>query len=90
MKFKEVLRARRSNMSMMGGAGTIGLHMVSGPIVGFGVGYALDYWLGTNPWFLFVFLIIGFGAGFKNVYDDTQKLLREIQADDDKRNNSQR
>lgn len=88
MKLKEIIRARRSNIGVLGSAGVIGLHMVSGPLVGFGIGYALDYWLDTGPWFMLIFFIIGIGAGFKNVYDDTRKLLRQMQAEDDKRNNT--
>lgn len=82
MKVKEVLQVHRNNISVLGGAGTIGLHMVSGPLVGFAMGYGLDMWLGTSPWLKIIFLIVGFGAGFKNVYDDTRKLLRQIQAED--------
>lgn len=85
MKIKEVLQVHRNNISVLGGAGTIGLHMVSGPLVGFAIGYGLDMWLGTSPWLKIIFLIVGFGAGFKNVYDDTRKLLRQIQVEDAQR-----
>jgi ATP synthase protein I len=41
---------------------------VSGIIVGAGLGWLLDRWLGTSPLFLLAFLALGFGAGFRNVY----------------------
>ena len=42
--------------------------MVVGVVVGVGIGLGLDYWLGTRPWFLIVFLFLGTGAGILNVY----------------------
>lgn len=38
--------------------------------VGFGVfiGWGLDKWLGTSPWFLLVFIFLGMAAGILNVY----------------------
>lgn len=82
MKWKSFLRGRTNQLDALANAGTIGLHMVSGPLVGIAIGYGLDLWLGTHPWFKLVFLLIGVVAGFKNVYDDTQKLLRKMQAED--------
>jgi len=66
-------------------ASVVGLHMVSGLIVGGGVGYYLDEWLGTKPWLFLVFLVLGIAAGFKNVYDDMKKILKAI---DSRRNNT--
>ncbi len=63
----------------MSNVGVIGLHLVSGPLVGFGIGYALDLWLGTSPWCKMIFLFIGIGAGFLNVYRDSQVLLRRLE-----------
>lgn len=63
----------------MATTGVIGLHLVSGPVVGFAIGYGLDVWLGTSPWCKIIFLLVGIGAGFLNVYRDTQALLRKIE-----------
>jgi len=38
-------------------------------IVGVFIGRFLDLRLGTSPWFLLVFSLLGIGAGFKSVYD---------------------
>jgi len=46
----------------------IGTEMVAALIVGVGIGYFLDYWLDTGPWFLVVFFFLGSGAGILNVY----------------------
>jgi ATP synthase protein I len=55
-------------MSGLGWAFRIGVEMVSALIVGVGIGYALDWWLGTKPWFLVVFFLLGAGAAIVNVY----------------------
>ncbi|HEY8580863.1 MAG TPA: AtpZ/AtpI family protein [Beijerinckiaceae bacterium] len=41
---------------------------VAGIITGAVIGWALDRWLSTKPWFLLVFLTLGTAAGFWNVY----------------------
>ena len=68
---------------MIGTAGTMGLHRVSGTLVGLVAGYFLDRWLGTDPWFLIVFLLIGIAAGFKMIFEDTQRILRKQKEEDE-------
>ena len=46
----------------------VGTEMVSALIVGVGIGFFLDYWLETKPWFLVIFFFLGAGAGVLNVY----------------------
>ena len=41
--------------------------LVAGVIVGAGIGWLLDRWLGIAPWGLIVFLLLGFAAGVLNV-----------------------
>lgn len=38
------------------------------------IGYGLDRWLGTKPWMLILFLLLGICTGFLNVYRVTQKM----------------
>ena len=45
-----------------------GLEVVSALAVGVGIGLALDWWLGTRPLFLVLFLVLGGAAGVLNVY----------------------
>lgn len=40
---------------------------VSGVLVGAGLGWLIDHWLGTSPWGLIVLLLLGFVAGVLNV-----------------------
>lgn len=85
MSFKDILKQQQSGMEAMATTGVIGLHLVSGPLVGFAIGYGLDYWLGTGPWCKLIFLVIGIAAGFLNVYRDTQRLLKKIAVEDARR-----
>lgn len=78
MSFRDVWQAQRHGMEGLASVGTIGLHMVSGPLVGVGLGYLLDWWLGTGPWLKLVFLFVGIGAGFLNVYIDTKGLISRL------------
>ena len=81
MKLSERVKKKSNTMEIFATAGTIGMHMVSGPIVGFAIGYGLDKWLDTDPWLKLVFFVIGIGAGFLNVYKDAQRVVRNLQKD---------
>lgn len=61
-------RPRRAAASGFGFALRIGVELVAALIVGGGIGFLLDRWLGTAPWLLVVFFLLGAGAGFVNVY----------------------
>jgi ATP synthase protein I len=45
----------------------LGTEFIAAILVGAGVGYFLDQWLGTSPWILLVMLMVGFAAGVVNV-----------------------
>lgn len=85
MSFKDILKQQQSGMEALATTGVIGLHLVSGPLVGFAIGYGLDYWLDTSPWCKLFFLLLGIAAGFLNVYRDTQHLLKKMAAEDARR-----
>lgn len=85
MSFKDILKQQQTGMEALATTGVIGLHLVSGPLVGFAIGYGLDYWLGISPWGKLLFLFIGIAAGFLNVYRDTRHLLRKMAAEDARR-----
>ena len=85
MSFKDILKQQQSGMEALATTGVIGLHLVSGPLVGFAIGYGLDYWLDTSPWCKLFFLLLGIAAGFLNVYRDTRHLLKKMAAEDARR-----
>jgi ATP synthase protein I len=64
-------------ISLLGTASTMGLHMVSGPVVGGGLGWLADRWLDTWPWGAGAGVLLGIVAGFRNVWKDARWLIRE-------------
>ena len=43
------------------------IELVAGLGIGFGMGYGLDALFGTSPWFMIVFIFLGFAAGVKTM-----------------------
>lgn len=62
-------RPRKSAASMSGAAVglRIAVEMVAAIAVGVAIGFVLDDWLGTKPWLLILFCMLGFGAALLNV-----------------------
>ncbi|MBV8939489.1 MAG: AtpZ/AtpI family protein [Alphaproteobacteria bacterium] len=48
--------------------------LLAGIAVGFGIGYALDHWLGTSPWLTLICFFLGAGAGFLNLKRAAEQL----------------
>jgi ATP synthase protein I len=46
----------------------VATELVAGLVVGVVIGLLLDRWLGTKPWLLVVFFLLGAAAGLLNVY----------------------
>lgn len=46
----------------------LGVDLVTNTLVGIGLGYLLDLWLGTLPWFMVSGLVLGSVAGFVSVF----------------------
>ncbi len=56
-----------SDPSAFGRAFRMSTEFVAGVIAGGGLGWLFDRWLGTSPWGMIVFLMLGFAAGVYNV-----------------------
>lgn len=70
---------KRGLLLTLGTLSTIGISVVVAIAIGVYVGLQLDKWLGTAPWFFFIFLFFGIVAGFRNIYIMAGK---EIKRDD--------
>jgi len=46
----------------------VGTEIVAALMVGVGIGWVLDTWLGTAPWMMVLFFFLGSAAGVFNVY----------------------
>jgi len=72
-KHDQVVEAGEATARASGGSSNLGRAMrlgsefIAAVLVGAGIGYALDEWLGTRPWIMLVMLLIGFAAGILNV-----------------------
>lgn len=59
-------------MRIAGGAAGLGfrfaLEIVITTVVGSAIGWQLDRWLGSKPWLLLLFMLLGLAAGFVNLF----------------------
>ena len=60
--------ARDTGMGGMGFALRAGIELVAALAVGLAIGWALDRWLGTTPWLLGLFVVLGGAAGVANLW----------------------
>lgn len=67
---------RQRLIRSLGFLSSLGISMVAATIIGLAMGYYLDKWLETSPWFTLIFLLLGIIAGFRNLYILTQRELR--------------
>lgn len=63
------------SMRSIGALSTVGISFVLAILIGVGAGVVLDRWLGTRPWFFFIFFVLGFAAGILNVYRTAGRFL---------------
>ena len=61
----------------LGAAMRIAVDLVAGIAVGVFVGWLLDRWLGTGPWLLILFFVLGSAAGIRNVFKTAEALNRQ-------------
>ncbi|QEX15531.1 ATP synthase protein I [Hypericibacter terrae] len=60
-----------------GWAFRLSVEMVAGLVVGGGMGWLLDRWLGTSPVCLLVFFLLGAAAGTLNVFRTAKEMNRD-------------
>jgi len=61
----------------MGFAFRVGIELLAGLVVGAGIGWLLDRWLGTLPLFLVIFFFLGAAAGLLNVFRAAKEMNRD-------------
>ena len=58
----------------------IAVDLVAGIAVGVVIGLVLDRWLGTTPWFLVAFFVLGAAAGIRNVFRTASRFEEQARA----------
>lgn len=82
-------KKKNKHFEALGLASMMGIHLVSGVFVGMGMGYFLDKFLGTKPWLMLVFLILGIIAGYRNMFREMQRIQKK-EAEADVRDDSEK
>jgi ATP synthase protein I len=54
---------------------SLGLVLPSSIVIGLIIGYFLDKYLGTHPWLLIIFLLLGIASGFYSLIRGLNKYL---------------
>ena len=61
----------------------VATELVASVVVGGVIGWALDAWLGTTPWFLLIFFFLGVIAGILGVVRTAQEMNLQQVSDDE-------
>lgn len=71
-----------SNMRGLGQFGTVGMEMVLSVLAGLWIGYKIDGWLHTDPWFTVIWFFFGCGAAAKAVHRAWKDMQREAKREE--------
>tara|TARA_Y200000002_G_scaffold355790_1_gene337054 strand:- start:215 stop:499 length:285 start_codon:yes stop_codon:yes gene_type:complete len=63
--------------SFMGNAFKLGTELVAAVGVGTIIGFILDSWFDTKPWFIIIFFFLGAAAGMLNVIRTANRMQKE-------------
>ena len=61
----------------MGSAFRLGTELVAAVVVGTIIGFILDNWFDTKPWFIIIFFFIGVIAGMLNVIRTAKNMQKQ-------------
>ncbi|HAK54321.1 MAG: AtpZ/AtpI family protein [Vicinamibacterales bacterium] len=69
--------SRGQTFRTIGALSAVGISFVLAVMMGAGIGYLLDRWLGSSPWAFILFFFIGVTAGILNVIRASAAYLRD-------------
>lgn len=70
-------KPRRLDLRRLSELASLGLVLPSSIAVGLFFGYLLDRWLGTDPWLLLVFTVLGVVSGLLSLYRALRKQMKD-------------
>lgn len=76
---------KKSLLKSLGLVSSMGISVALAIVIGIVIGRQLDKWFGTAPWFFFIFLLFGIGAGFRNIYIIAGREIRKNGSGEDTR-----
>ena len=74
---KKNLNEKEKRGLFMGSAFRLGTELVAAVVVGTIIGFILDNWFDTKPWFIITFFFIGVIAGILNVIRVAKNMQKE-------------
>ncbi len=74
---KKSLNENEKRGLFMGSAFRLGTELVAAVAVGTIIGFILDNWFDTKPWFIIIFFFIGVIAGIMNVIRTANKMQNQ-------------
>ena len=74
---KQVISDGEKSGSFMGNAFKLGTELVAAVGVGTIIGFILDSWFDTKPWFIIIFFFLGTAAGILNVIRTASRMQKE-------------
>lgn len=76
---------RKAFFRELGKYSALGLEMALSVVIGMGVGYYLDRWLGTAPWLMVVWIGFGFASGVRSLYRAAVRSGKDLERDEERR-----
>jgi ATP synthase protein I len=70
-------KPRRPDLRRLSELASLGLVLPSSIAVGLFFGYFLDRWLGTDPWLLLTFTVLGIVSGLLSLFRALKKQMKD-------------
>ena len=74
---KQIQTDAEKKGSFMGNAFKLGTELVAAVVVGTIIGFILDNWFDTKPWFIIIFFFLGTAAGMLNVIRTANQMQKK-------------
>ena len=67
-KEEEQKTENNSNQTLINTFSRVATELLAGLLIGASIGWTIDKWLNTSPWFLIIFFLLGGAAGILNLW----------------------